>query len=163
VKIFEQRGAARADAQRILIVRYRCALLSRELVVVDRTLMGFAPRSKLDCLVAVARARRPPYRLTERILRLPRNPHSTFAVRAPARVFQPRAELPKRALPAATGPARQEPSSIAARRCAIARAAAAVARAVHATLTGRAAVAAISSSTSQHGVRLPHRAAAARV
>ena len=119
----------------------------------DRALMGFATRSKLDGLVSVASARRPPYRLTERILRLSRNPHATFAVR-PARVLRPRARAPQRAMPAGTGAARWGPSSIGPRRCVTARAAVAP--------TGRAAVAAISSSASQHGVQLLHRAGTAR-
>jgi len=153
VKIFEQRRATRAGAQRVLIVRYRRTLLSRQLVIVDRALMGFAARSKLDGLVSVASTRRPPYRLTERILRLSRNPHATFAVR-PARVLRPRARAPQRAMPADTGAARWGPSSIGPRRCVTARAAVAP--------TGRAAVAAVSSSASQHGVQLLHRAGTAR-
>src|SRR5687767_8561820 len=121
--------------------------------------MGFAPDAKLDGLVAEARARRPRrYRLTERVLRLPRDRHSTFADHAPARASHVRAGA-RRCVPPASRAARLEPSSVAASRRAVARAA--TAAAVQATLPGRAAVAAIRLSASQHGVRLPNRAGAA--
>jgi len=123
--------------------------------------VGFTSRAELDGLITIARARRPPDRLAEHILRLPRDPHSKFALPAPARASVARAGAPGRAPPEAARPARSEPSSSTMRRRALQRTA--VATAVHATLSGRAAVAAIRFFASQHGVRLPNRARTTRV
>jgi len=54
VKVFQKRRAAGPHAQRILVIRYRNALLTRELMVVDGTLMRFTTGTELDLTNALS-------------------------------------------------------------------------------------------------------------